>query len=365
MQQRPDIAMGDAAADLETPVLVVELDVFDANLKRMADFAKAQGMRLRPHGKTHKCSAIGRLQMQLGAIGLCCQKVSEAEAFVAGGITDVLVTNEVLGQRKLARLMKLTDRARIGICIDSLLGLDRLIAAAEEAPQPIDAYLELDVGAGRCGVVDLGEAVALVRRIGNARNLRFGGMHAYHGGAQHLRTLAARQAAIDFAANRARDCVAALAQAGISTPVVTGGGTGTYPIEAASGVYNEIQPGSYIFMDRDYGDNQPAPGFGNSLFVLTDVMSARPEYAVVDAGLKAQSLDSGFPTIKDRPGLRYEGPSDEHGTIYGADLPRLGERLALIPGHCDPTVNLYDWIVGIRDGKIAAIWPVDARGALI
>jgi 3-hydroxy-D-aspartate aldolase len=365
MQQRPDIAIGDSAEDLETPVLVVDLAVFDANLQRMADFAAAQGMRLRPHGKTHKCSAIGLRQMQLGAVGLCCQKVSEAEAFVAGGIADVLVTNEVLGQRKLARLVKLTGRARIGICVDSLYGLDQLIAAAEPAQQPIDAYLELDVGAGRCGVIDLGDAVALVQRIAGARNLRFGGIHAYHGMAQHLRTLEARAAAINFAAERARDCVAALAQAGIATPVVTGGGTGTFPLEAASGIYTEIQPGSYIFMDRDYGDNQPVPSFGNSLFVLTDVMSARAEFAIVDAGLKAQSLDSGFPLIKDRPDLRYEGPSDEHGTIYGASLPRLGERLALIPGHCDPTVNLYDWIVGIRDGKVAEIWPVDARGALV
>ncbi|MBL8707947.1 MAG: DSD1 family PLP-dependent enzyme [Rhodospirillaceae bacterium] len=367
-QPRPDISIGDPAALLDTPVLVVDLDVFEANLQRMADFAAAKGIRLRPHGKTHKCSAIGRRQMVLGAAGLCCQKVSEAEAFVAGGIADVLVTNEVLAPRKLERLARLTAQARIGICVDSLLGLDRLIGATEHAARPIDAYLELDVGAARCGVVEIGDAQALVERIAAAPGLSFGGIQAYHGGAQHLRTPAEREAAIAFASGRARDLVAALAQRGIATPVVTGAGTGTFPIEAASGVYNEIQPGSYIFMDRDYGDNQwsaEIPPFGNSLFVLTEVISRREDFAVVDAGLKAQSLDSGFPVIAGRPDLRYDGPSDEHGTIRGANLPRLTERLALVPGHCDPTVNLYDWIVGIRDGMVAEIWPVDARGALI
>lgn len=366
---RPELSPGDSVADIETPALIVDLDKLEGNLQRMADFAKARGIRLRPHGKTHKCAAIGRMQMALGAVGLCCQKVSEAEALVKGGIGDVLVTNEVLAGTKLDQLVKLTDEARIGICVDSDLGVDRLIAAAKHAKHPIDAYVELDVGAARCGVFEIDAAVALVERIAAAGHLRFGGIHAYQGSAQHLRTQIERVAAIDHAARRAAELAAALAKRGIDVPVVTGAGTGTFPIESASGVYNEIQPGSYVFMDRDYGDNEPDPAspfFANSLFVLTSVMSRRADFAVIDAGLKAHSIDSGFPGVAGRPDLAFDSPSDEHGVLRGSQgsLPALDEKLRLIPGHCDPTVNLYDWIIAVRGDKVADIWPIDGRGAV-
>lgn len=367
--KRPDLKPGDSVDAIETPALIVDLDAFEANLTAMADFARARGIRLRPHGKTHKCAAIGLRQMQLGAVGLCCQKVSEAEALVAGGVGNVLVTNEVLGPAKLQRLVALTAKAEIGICIDSNLGLDRLTQAMASAPRPMDVYLELDVGAGRCGVIEIADAVALVERIVGADKLRFGGIHAYQGSAQHLRTQAERRKAIDFAAGRAGALKTALEARGITVPVITGAGTGTFPIEAASGVYTEIQPGSYIFMDRDYGDNQPdpaAPIFAHSLFVLTSVMSRRAEFAVIDAGLKSHSIDSGFPTVSGFPELSFDQPSDEHGVIRGSQnaLPNLDDKLRLIPGHCDPTVNLYDWIIAVRGDKVAEIWPVDARGAL-
>ena len=367
--RRPELSPGDPISAIETPALIVDLDAFEANLQAMADFAKAQGVRLRPHGKTHKSAVIGKRQMDLGAVGLCCQKVSEAEALVAGGVSDVLVTNEVLGKSRLARLAALTAKARIGICVDSDLGLAQLIDAAATTPQPIDAYVELDVGAGRCGVIRIEDAVALVEGITAASGLRFGGIHAYHGMAQHLRSPQERKAAIDFAAGRARELVAALEARGIRVPVVTGAGTGSFPIEAASGVYNEIQPGSYVFMDRDYADNLPdpmSPRFRHSLFVLTAVMSRRDDFSVIDAGLKAHSVDSGYPTVFGRPDLTFNSPSDEHGILRGAAaaLPVLEERLRLIPGHCDPTVNLHDWIIAIRGDKVAEIWPVDARGAL-
>ena len=367
--RRPELSPGDPISAIETPALIVDLHAFEANLQVMADFAKAQGVRLRPHGKTHKSAVIGKRQMALGAVGLCCQKVSEAEALVAGGVSDVLVTNEVLGMNRLARLAALTARARIGICVDSDLGLVQLIDAAAKATRPIDAYVELDVGAGRCGVIRIEDAVALVERISAAKDLRFGGIHAYHGMAQHLRSPQERKAAIDFAAGRARELVAALEVLGIMVPVVTGAGTGSFPIEAASGVWNEIQPGSYVFMDRDYADNlwdPMTPRFRHSLFVLTAVMSRRAEFAVIDAGLKAHSVDSGYPTIFGRPDLSFESPSDEHGILRGAAsvLPALEERLRLIPGHCDPTVNLHEWMIAVRGDKVAEIWPVDGRGAL-
>lgn len=364
---RPDLNPGDPVSKIETPALIVDLDAFEANLRTMADYAAEKGVRLRPHAKTHKCAAIAKRQMTLGAVGVCCQKVAEAVALVEGGVTDVLVSNEVIHPQKLARLVALTDRARIGICVDSDLGLDRLIDAAGGAASPIDAYVELEVGGNRCGVTDLADGLALARRIAASNVLRFGGIHAYRGSAQHLRTPAERKAAIDEAVARSADFAADLARAGIEVPVVTGAGTGTFTNEASSGVYNEIQPGSYVFMDRDYADNLAdavAPRFGHSLFVLTSVMSRRGAFAVIDAGLKAHSIDSGFPTVAGRPDLSFSEPSDEHGIIKGADLPALGETLRLIPGHCDPTVNLYDWIIAVRGDRIADIWAVDARGSL-
>lgn len=368
-QRKPDLAVGDAVGRIETPALILDLDVFDANLAAMAAFAKAHNVRLRPHGKTHKCAAIGLRQMQLGAVGLCCQKVSEAEALVAGGITDVLVTNQIIAPEKLARLVALSGRANIGICLDSDLGFERLSEAASGAARPLDVYVELDVGAKRCGFTEIADAVVLVERIRKTPVLRFAGIHAYQGSAQHLRSQEERERAIGQAASRARELVAALKQNGINVPVVTGAGTGTFPIEATSGVYNEIQPGSYIFMDRDYGDNQRdprSPAFGHALFVLASVMSRRDDFAVVDAGLKAHSVDSGFPVVAGNPALSFDNPSDEHGIIRGSPnaLPHLDDRLRLIPGHCDPTVNLYDWIIGFRGDKVAEIWPIDARGAL-
>jgi D-serine deaminase-like pyridoxal phosphate-dependent protein len=367
MMPRPSVSPGDPISAIETAALIVDLGAFEANLKTMADYAKAKGVRVRAHAKTHKCAEIAKRQMALGAVGVCCQKVSEAVALVEGGVTDVLVSNEVLHPGKLARLASLTAKARIGICVDSDLGLDRLLEVAGGAAAPVDAYVELEVGGNRCGVTSTADGLALAKRIATSNILRFGGIHAYQGGAQHLRTPAERKAAIDVAVTRSAELSAALARDGIEVPVVTGGGTGTFINEAGSGVYNEIQPGSYVFMDRDYADNTAdpsAPRFRHSLFVLTSVMSRRADFAVIDAGLKAHSIDSGFPTIAGRPDLAFDNPSDEHGIIRGANLPGLGETLRLIPGHCDPTVNLYDWIIAVRGDRVSDIWAIEARGAV-
>jgi D-serine deaminase-like pyridoxal phosphate-dependent protein len=367
---RPAAKLGDPIEAIDTPALLVDLDRLEHNLVAMAAFATARGVRLRPHGKTHKCVAIARRQAALGAVGLCCQKVGEAEAFAAGGIADLLVTNEVVDPAKLRRLARLTAAARIGVCVDDPVGVERLGAAAAEATGEIDAYLEFDVGAGRCGVERVDEALTLIDAIADTRRIRFAGIHAYHGNAQHLRAPADRRAAIDAAVAKLGELTAALAGRGISPGIVTGAGTGTFPFESASGAYAEIQPGSYVFMDRDYGDNawsDAAPRFEPSLFVLTAVMSRRPRWAVVDAGHKAHAVDSGMPAVAGRPALVYERPSDEHGMIVAQDdalLPALDERLWLVPGHCDPTVNLWDWLIGVRGGQVETIWPIEARGAL-
>ncbi len=365
----PPAAAGTPLAEIDTPALLLDLDAFERNVAAMA--GAARGIRLRPHAKAHKCPEIALAQIAAGAVGVCCQKVSEAAAMVDGGVGDVLVSNEVVGRAKLARLAALAQRARVSVCVDDAGNAGELDDAARAAGVRLDVLVEVNVGANRCGVEPGEPALRLARAVAGTRNLRFAGIHAYHGSAQHLRTVAERGAAIALAADKARRTRDLLEDEGLECESVTGAGTGTFPFERASGVWTELQPGSYIFMDADYGRNsweEPLfPRFEQSLHILTTVMSTPAAgRAIVDAGLKAHGFDSGNPLVADRPGVEYVRGSDEHGVLKvgsAARAPALGEKLRLVPGHCDPTVNLYDWLVGCRGGRVAALWPVAARGA--
>ncbi len=367
----PPAAIGASFEAIDTPALVLDLDAFERNIAAMVQCVRPTGLALRPHAKSHKCPEVARRQIDAGAVGVCCQKVSEAEALVRGGIEDVLITNEIVGGAKIARLVQLTRRAKIAVLADDAENVAALAAAAAEEHVKLDVLVEIDVGAGRCGVAPGEPALALARCIAASPSLRFAGLHAYHGAAQHLRAADARQTAIAQAAERVRATRALIEAAGIACDKVTGAGTGTFPLESASGVWNELQPGSYVFMDADYNRNAYDarwPRFEQSLFVLAAVMS-RPaaDRAVVDAGLKASSVDSGLPLVWHREGVEYAKASDEHGVLRiapGAQGPALGEKLLLVPGHCDPTVNLYDWFVCVRDGRVEELWPITARGAV-
>lgn len=362
---------GMAEAEVATPCLILDLDALDRNLARMADAARAAGMRLRPHGKMHRSADVGKLQIALGAVGLCAQKASEAEALVRGGIGDVLVTNEVRDRAKIDRLARLArGGARIGVCADDPAGVADLSAAASRHGTVLDAYVELDCGGSRCGVPDAAAAVRLARAIAAAPGLRYAGLHAYNGGMQHIEAPEDRRRAAEATHARVRETLDALAAAGLSPEVVTGAGTGSWPFEAASGLYTELQCGSYAFMDADYARIRDTGGhrldatWTQAVFVLTGVMSVpTPGRAVCDAGLKALATDSGLPVVAGRPDLTYTSASDEHGVIADpAGTLRPGDRLRLIPGHCDPTCNLHDWYVGLRRGIVESLWPVSARG---
>jgi len=362
---------GDPIGAIDTPALVLDLDAFERNLQRMADALRGSKVRLRAHAKSHKCPEIALRQVALGAVGICCQKVSEAAVFVEAGIADILITNEVMGDAKLRRLAPLARRARIGVLVDHPLQVPPLAAAAQAHAVTLDVYVEVNVGANRCGVAPGDEALQLARQIVASAGLRFAGLQCYHGPAQHLRTPQQRTAAIIDATEAARMTRQALEACAIPVERVTGAGTGTFVHERDSGVFNEIQAGSYVFMDRDYGDNQRGEGdveFEHALFVRSTVMSrASAQHAIVDAGLKASSVDSGMPTVWRRPDLRYVKAADEHGVLAVADAAALslGDTLMLVPGHCDPTVNLYDELVCVRGGRVEALWPVAARGALL
>ena len=360
--------------EVDTPALILDLDAFETNLKRLADAVRGR-VRVRAHAKTHKCPEIGKRQVAAGAVGVCCQKVSEAEAMVEGGIADVLVSNEIVGARKLERLAALAKRARIGVCVDHADNVRELQAAAQRAGAHIDTYIELEVGMRRCGVASGEPALALVKAIVASANLKFAGIHAYHGRAQHIRSVEERRTVITNASLHVKNTKSLLEKSNIACPIVTGAGSGTFMFEVELGAWDEIQPGSYVFMDRDYSLNEwapPMPRFEHALFVLAGVMSRpNPTLAVVDAGLKASSVDSGMPGVWQREGLSYTHASDEHGWVEiapGTPAPALGDKLLLVPGHCDPTVNLYDWYVCVRGGTdagvVEALWPITARGAL-
>jgi 3-hydroxy-D-aspartate aldolase len=369
----PPAEIGDNLQDIDTPALIIDLDAFEANIAKLAQTVSDYGVRLRAHSKTHKCSEIALRQMAAGAIGVCCQKVSEAEAMVAGGVNNVLVTNEIWGEKKLKRLAALAKDATIGICVDDATNAQDLGQVARDAGVELDVYVEIDVGAGRCGIAPGKAAADLVGIVDAEEGLNFQGLQAYHGSAQHIRTANERGAAIGGTCDLVKETLAEIAKIGIDVPTVTGAGTGSFRFEATSGIYQEMQCGSYIFMDADYAQNKDEQGdpftdFRHSLYVLVTVMSAtKPGKAVVDAGHKALGNDQGMPWVADIPGARYQRPSDDHGTLILEEAARdviLGEKLRIIPGHCDPTVNLYDWYVVVKGGCVVDLWEITARGAI-
>lgn len=377
MPSRQPAEVGQSFAEIDTPALVLDLDAFERNLATMAAHVQEYGVRLRPHAKTHKSPDIARHQIAHGAVGQCVQKVAEAEILVAAGITDILVSNQVAGAKKLDRLAALARNARIALCVDHPDGVQEAADAAARHDVVFDVLVEIDVGGRRCGVAPGASALRLAEQVARSNTLRFGGLQAYHGTAQHMRSIDERREAIERAALATRTTVERLAQAGLNCDIVGGAGTGTFEIEGQSGIWNEIQAGSYIFMDADYARNRQADGspfrtFEHALFILAGVMSKPgPDRAVVDAGHKTAAIDSGLPVPFNRPGLNYTKPSDEHGMLIGDPiaLPHRGEAILLIPGHCDPTVNLHDWYVCVRgmhtaDAHVEALWPVAARGAL-
>ena len=389
---RPSDLTGKSVQDIDTPSLVIDLDAMKRNLGRMAEFAKKHNIRWRPHAKLHKSVALAKMQIKAGAVGVCVQKTSEAEIMAAGGVHDIYISNEVIAPAKLVRVARLAQKlassgGQLAIAVDSSEGVIRLAQAMTKARLSagaggtgavIDVFVEIDVGQGRCGVEPGAAAVTLALEIRKHPALRFAGLQAYHGNAQHLRSPQERLRAITGAVNAVVLTRELLQAQGISVGLVTGAGTGTLVLEAASGIYGELQAGSFMFMDADYARNErdPAqPQFEHALFIKTQVMSTHNEHVVCDAGHKSHAIDSGLPVVHAlSPGseLEYFNGGDEHGILRPAPgssrLPGLGQMLWLIPGHCDPTVNLHDEMVGVSgglaNGMVERMIRVDARGAL-
>lgn len=357
---------------LNTPVLIVDLAVLDANIAVMADLARRHGVRLRPHSKTHKSPEIARRQIAAGAIGICCAKLGEAEVMVEAGIAGVLITSPVVTAMGIERLIELNRRAQGLIAsVDNPANVDALAAAAGADGTALSLVVDIDPGMHRTGVPDDDEVVALADRIAATPSLRFAGVQFYSGRLQHVEDYAQRKATAEREAARLRNIVERLRAADLAPAIVTGAGTGTHHIDAAGGVFSELQVGSYVFMDVQYeavglwGDGSKP--FRPALFVDTTIISANAEgMATADAGLKAFAPDGPEPVIvAGAPaGASYRFTGDEFGAVMLPEGARLaiGDVVTCQPPHCDPTVNLYEAYHVVAGDRLLDIWPVAGRG---
>lgn len=354
-----------------TPVLVIDLDLLDRNIATMATFAAERGIALRPHGKTHKSVNIAQRQMAAGAVGVCCAKLGEAEAMVDGGVGAILITSPVVSAPAVARLMALNARIPdLRVTADNPDNVAALAAAAEAAGKPLQLVVDIDPGIRRTGVGSAEAAVELARRIAASPSLRYLGVQFYCGREQHIESYAERRSAIEERTDYLRTVIAALTDAGLPPGLITGGGTGTHRIDADLGVFNELQVGSYVFMDRQYNDCDLAGGgpvpYATSLQIDARVVSANtPGLATLDAGFKAMATDGGPPSIL--AGAPVDSPfhfmGDEHGLIASGDARlAIGDIVTLAAPHCDPTVNLYDFYHVVTGDTPVDIWPIQGRG---
>lgn len=356
--------------DLPTPALVVDLPALERNIASMAAWARQRKIALRPHAKTHKSADIAARQIAAGAGGICCAKLGEAEALADAGIGDILITSPVVPAQALARLARLAGRVeRLAVVADHPDNVDALAASVSAKGAALDVLVDIDPGSHRTGVASADAAVALAGRIAAHPALSYRGVQFYTGTLQHVPGVEERRARVAESAAYLATVIDALRTAGFAPGVVTGGGTGTFAIDAELGKLNELQPGSYLFQDREYRDCAVAgPAFEPALFIDTRVVSANtPGRATLDAGLKAMATEAGPPLVVAGadPASRYLFMGDEHGMLLtppGAADPPLGALVTLMPPHCDPTVNLYDRYAVVEGDIVTAFWPVTARG---
>ncbi len=356
--------------ELDTPVLLVDAGALERNIIAMRDIAAATGVAYRPHVKTHKSPIVANMQLEAGAVGVCCAKLGEAEIMAAAGIPDILITSQVVGRNKLVRLIQSAQTANIMVVADNEDNISDLSSAAQTGGKPMDVLIEVDIGQGRCGVPPGPEATRLARLIAETKWLRFRGLQGYQGLIQMTADFDQRQAQVELALEKLMDTANHLERASIEIDILTGGGSGSSIIDSALGRYSELQPGSYVFMDSRYRHAQwpggaPCP-FENALTILGTVIS-RPatDRAIVDVGYKAASSDGGPIVVAGNMDAEFSFAGDEHGQLFfpGGTCPlALGDKVTFLPSHCDTTVNLYDGYIVTRDGLVEDVWEIAARG---
>lgn len=362
--------IGDSLDALDTPAMIIDLPLMEANIAKLMEVFRGRNVSVRPHLKTVKSPELARLLLQAGAIGGCVAKVSEAEIMAQAGIEDLLITSEIVGTPKLTRLVALVrEHPHVKVVVDSLTGTQALNQAMQDAGLHANVLLDINVGQNRCGVAPGQDALTLATAIGTTSNLHLIGVQGYEGHLQHISDMSEREQLCRASMHLLTTTAAQLREMGFPIKIVTTGGTGTAAICASCESVNEVQPGSFIFMDTDYR-NALGPMYTNALTILSTVISRpTPERAIVDAGLKSLSIDSGMAEPQGLPGVTYRPGGDEHGILTWHEdthVPStrldVSQRIAFIPSHIDTTINLHDTYYACHNGRIEAIWPVATRG---
>ena len=346
---------------IETPALILEKSVFEANMQAMKELLSGSSLQLRPHYKSHKCADIAHMQIESGAIGMTCAKLSEAEDLIDSGIEDVLIANQVVEPAKIARLAHLANRCRLTVCVDNEENIDALSAAAQAAGSAIHCLVEYEIGLRRCGVTTHEEVVSLAARIARCENLVFDGVQAYAGHLSPETDEKTRRAETEKNAADLRKLLALLESRGLPAKTLSGGSTGTAAIKAEEGLYTELQAGSYLMMDATYRDLHLP--FRNSLFILSTVLSSRPGLAVIDAGVKSCGVDQGMPAIVGVECGEISACEEHFQLMNPSRQLKVGEKVRLIPGHCCSTMNLHEKIYVVDEGRVVGRLRITARGA--
>ena len=352
--------IGQPLSSLDTPQALLDLDVIDANVKAMFTAAKERDVAVRVHFKSLKCGGLAKYLMERGASSFCAAKVNEAETLADAGAWDILIANQIVGDKKIARIVELAKRTNIRVLVDHVDQLKPLAAAVREAEVNVGVLVEVEIGMNRCGVAPGDPVLALVREIQES-GLRFDGLQGYDGQLQlnddfKQKRLLCHQGLKPLIKTREL-----LEREGIDVSLVTGGGTGTSEYVAGYPGITEIQPGSFVLMDCVYHNVRSE--FGCALSILTTVISRRDQWYVLDAGSKAISKDFGMPTVKGREGEAVAKLSEEHAKVEcDPKAINIGDRREVIPAHCCATMNLHRQCLGIRKGIVETVWPIEASG---
>jgi D-serine deaminase-like pyridoxal phosphate-dependent protein len=358
------VVIGMRVEDLDTPCLLLDLDKAERNLDAMAAAFAATTVRVRPHSKTHKSPRLATMQIARGAIGICCAKLGEAEVMAGSGISDILITTQLAGPAKLRRLVGLAQQARVITVVDDELTAERISEAAVAARLRIRCLVDLDIGTNRTGVAPGDPAIDLALRVARMPGLDLIGLQGYEGHLQHVVDVDERRAKHGAAVTLLTQTAERFRAHGLNVEIVSTAGTGTCDLAAHHSGVTEVQPGSYVVMDTDYGRVHGLE-FEHSLTVLSSVVSKRNNGVTVDAGFKALSVDSG-PAKPDGLDAVYAPRGDEFGLVSFAERNPLsvGDRISLIPSHCDTTINLHDCYYVTRGDRVVAVWPIASRGRL-
>jgi D-serine deaminase-like pyridoxal phosphate-dependent protein len=352
--------LGQTLDTLDTPQLLLDLDVVDANLHRMLDAFRGRPVNVRVHFKSLKCAGLARYLAERGVGGFLCAKLNEAEVLADAGLRDLFIANQVVGPIKLRRLAELARRAKIRVCVDDADNVDQMASAAQAAGSEIGVLVEVDIGMGRCGVAPGEPALALARRIAGQRGLHFVGLQGYDGHLQMLPDVNERRAKCLEGLEKLVGTRRLIERAGLPVEVVTGAGTGTWEWVGNHDGITEIQPGSFLLMDCAY--HAVRPEFGCALSILATIISRRPGRYILDAGSKAISRDFGMPVVKGRAGEQVVKLAEEHTIVDTAEPGRIGEQREVLPAHCCATMNLHRQCVAVRGGRVEAVWPIEASG---